>query len=62
MRKLHPTGQLPLVLSYHCPSEKEPLFPDARFDALAFRFLEGLGAREVGVVLAMLEAKDSPED
>ena len=48
---------------YHSPSEEEPPFPDGRFDALAFRLLEGLGVREAGgVVCTTLEAKDRPKD
>ena len=62
LRKHHPTGQPPLALPYHCPSEKEPPFLDSRFNSLALRLLEGLGVREVCVVGTTLEAKDTPED
>ena len=44
------------------PATEEPSFPDGRFDALAFRLLEGLGVREVGVVRTSLKAKDKPEN
>ena len=62
LRRHHPTGRSPLVFRYHCPSEEEPPCPDGRFDALAFRLLEGLGVQEVGVVGTTLKVEDSPED
>ena len=51
-----------VVLPYHRPSEQEPPCPDGRFHALAFRLLEGLGVRKVGVIDTALETNESPKD
>ena len=50
------------AIAHCCSGEEEPTFPDGCFDSIDFCLVEGLGAREVGVVGTTLEAKDSPED
>ena len=55
-------GNRPLFCRTIAPATKSRQIPDDRFDALAFRLLESLGAREVGVVRTTLEDKDSLED